>query len=141
MPRWFVSYREPLSRGRSAAPKKRAVTKKPPSSSVVSLVVLKFARFLFICPVLEALWGLVSEIHEGLCVQSTIAQGSSLIIPFPRPPLALCLAHGLPKAPAGGRAQGRGWDWGARCHQGPGELIALIGVHVDSVDFRSEVKS
>jgi hypothetical protein len=100
-------------RGRCAAQKKRSATKKPSSSSVVSLLVLKFARFLFICPVLETPWSSISEIQEGPCVQSTIAQGgpSTNNTLFPASPgFVSCSRH--PQGARGGRAQGRGWAWG-----------------------------
>ena len=98
-----------LWRGRCAALKKRSVTKSPSSSSVVSLLVLKFARFLFISPVLESLWSPISEIQEGPCVQSTIAQGF-FTNKYSRPAGAGFVSCSRPpKAPAGG-ARGAG-DW------------------------------
>jgi hypothetical protein len=101
-------------RGRCAAPKKRSAAKRPSSSSVVSLLVLKFAWFLFICPVLEALWSPVSGIQEGRCVQSTTAKALSQINtlspPGRRPGFVSCSRP--PQGARGGRAQGRGWTWG-----------------------------
>ena len=106
--RWFVSYR-----GRCATLKKRSVTKSPSSSSVVSLLVLKFARFLFICPVLESLWSPISEIQEGPCVQSTIAQGSFTInTSFPGLPW-LFVFFPAPQGARGGGPRGWGLAWGA----------------------------
>ena len=119
--RWFVSYR-----GRCATLKKRSVTKSPSSSSVVSLLVLKFARFLFSCPVLESLWSPISEIQEGPCVQSTIAQGF-FTNKYSRPAGAGFVSCSRPpKAPAGG-ARGAG-DWlGVSPGGAPAPLGAFSG--------------
>jgi hypothetical protein len=112
MPRWFASYR-----GRCAAQKKRSATKKQPSPSAISRspLVLKFARFLFICPVLETLWSPISEIQEGPCAQSTIAQGPFTNNKYSRPAGAgFVSCSRLPEAPAGGarRAGDRLGAWG-----------------------------
>jgi hypothetical protein len=98
-----------------------SATQRPSSSSVVSLLVLKFARFLFICPVFEALWSPVSEIQEGPYVQPEHDRPGLFTnnTSFPGLPWR-CVFSRLPKpqgARGGGARAGPGMDLGY--YQGP----------------------
>jgi hypothetical protein len=102
-----------------AVQKKRAVTKKPPSSSAVSLLVLKIARFLFICPCPRSPVESRLRSNNRQSLRITTAQGGleleqSDLLP---PPWCCVLLPASPRRPRGRRAgpgMGLGYCQGAR---------------------------
>jgi hypothetical protein len=82
-------------------------------SSVVSLLVLKFARFLFIFVLFSKLCGVPSvRSKKGLVFRARSLKVLSLINTPGRPALALCLVPGPPRRP---RGLAWGATWGSAC--------------------------